>query len=136
MTLDTKLLLTTQFQLTFIVSTMGIMTGNAGRHLAVSRVNNVWSNRMTELSLVRVTCQAYLIGIPFQHGNLIRTMNHMTNITTFCRFFMLIQTVLMSLECIFMTFPADYYLLSFQEGFRIAGMGAMTVCATIAVPVC
>ena len=111
MALDTKLLLTTQFQLPFKICTMGIMTGNTGRHLIVSWINYVFSYRMTKLSLARMTWQTYLITITFQQGNLVITMYRMANITTLSHCFMFIKSIFMSGKCVIMTFPADYCLL-------------------------
>ena len=71
MALQTKILLATQDQLSLKVRPMGIVAGNAGRHLLVARILNTGTDRMTELSLAFMAGQANLVPITLQHGNLV-----------------------------------------------------------------
>ena len=111
---------------------MGIMTGNAGRHLVVSRVDYIFPNRMAELSLVWMTPQTYWITIIFQKGNLIISMHHMAYIAFIKNNFMDKGSIFMPPESVFMAVPTEDDLAPFQQFVGVSCMGAVTVGAAIA----
>jgi hypothetical protein len=87
---------------------------------------------VTELPLAFVASQTHFITIALQQGHFVGPVHSVACITFLNRISVNEFAVFMSPESILMTVTANDNLASFQQQFRIPGMGTVTIHATVA----
>ena len=130
MTLDTQVLFAAQLEIVLEICPHGMMTTHTGHHLPGALVNDLLSYRMSEFPLGLVTAGAGVVSPVLEHGKVIGTVNGVT-LLAIKGLGMDIKSVLVPVEAVFVTAPADLLLAPFEQTRCIPGVGAVTRSATV-----
>jgi len=116
----------------FVVSSHGVMTGNAGDLLAGMRIQDLRPYRMGKFALAFMTLYAYIIPVTPGQPWVVTTMGNMAQ-AAFFHGWMFIFLVLVQPQRGHVTTGAGETLLPLEQGLVISGMRRMTVQAAVAI---
>ncbi len=94
MALNAEFFFTVHNQIISIISALGVMTGNAGYHAAISMIDNPLTHRMAEFTLAGMAPGAGGNAIPLEHGRTPAPMGHVADKTITHLFVAIFRTLM------------------------------------------